>query len=357
MKGPEKQDILEVLKTVIDPAKGADVVSLALISGLVVREGHVSFALDVGQESGREKEPLRRACEKAIKKIPGVISVQIVLTAERQPKPEPELMKPSPGISEKIDLPTVKTIVAVASGKGGVGKSTLAVNLALALQSLGHKVGLLDADIYGPSIPRLLNIKDHHPTAKDKKIQPLEAYGLKIMSMGFLVDEDKPMIWRGPMVSSALQQMVRDVVWGELDILVVDMPPGTGDIQLTLAQKVPVTGVVIVSTPQDIALIDARKGLKMFLEVNVPVLGIVENMSSFVCPHCGEASHIFAHGGAKKIAKELGMAFLGAIPLHMAIREASDAGEPIVVSASQSDEAKAFVEIAKKVSKALLPGG
>jgi len=246
-------------------------------------------------------------------------------------------------------VPGVKTIVAVASGKGGVGKSTVAANLALAFAANGLKVGLLDADIYGPSMPRMMGIAGK-PTSRDgQRLEPMQNYGIKCMSMGFLVPEETPMIWRGPMVMSAIQQMLRDVEWGELDILVVDLPPGTGDAQLTMAQQVPLSGAVIVSTPQDIALLDARKGLNMFRKVDVPVLGIVENMSYFLCPHCGERSEIFSHGGARKEAEKLGTDFLGEVPLDIAIRETSDGGKPIVVADPASAHAKLFRAMAERI--------
>ncbi len=241
----------------------------------------------------------------------------------------------------------------MASGKGGVGKSTVAANLALALKAEGLRVGVLDADIYGPSMPRMLGISGRPQSRDGKILEPMENYGLKVMSIGFLIKEDTPMIWRGPMVIGALEQMMRDVNWGELDVLVVDMPPGTGDAQLTLAQRVPLAGVVIVSTPQDIALLDARKGLAMFRKVNVPVLGIVENMSTFICPNCGHESQIFAHGGARACAEELKVPFLGEIPLNMEIRETSDSGAPITVSAPESENAARFREIARTVRNAL----
>jgi ATP-binding protein involved in chromosome partitioning len=243
-------------------------------------------------------------------------------------------------------VPGVKHIIAVASGKGGVGKSTTAVNFALALKDQGLKVGVLDADIYGPSMPRLLGIHGQPQQLAGNKLDPMRSYGLKVMSMGFLVDEETPMIWRGPMVMSALSQMLKDVAWGDLDVLVVDMPPGTGDAQLTMAQQVPLAGAVIVSTPQDLALIDARKGLNMFKKVNVPVLGIVENMSTFLCPHCGERSDIFGHGGAKQEAGRLGVPFLGEVPLTMAIRETSDEGKPVVATDPGSPVAQAYRDIA-----------
>jgi ATP-binding protein involved in chromosome partitioning len=245
----------------------------------------------------------------------------------------------------------VREVVAVASGKGGVGKSTTAVNLALALSSLGRRVGLLDADIYGPSIPRMLHLHDppRRPAVEGGLLLPITAYGLQCMSMGFLVEEDAPMIWRGPMVMSALEQLFYKVAWGELDILVVDLPPGTGDAQLTLTQRVLVSGAIVVSTPQDIALIDARRGANMFKKVDVPILGIIENMSYFACPKCGEVSHIFGHHGARQTAQQMGLDFLGEVPLHIDIRETSDAGRPIVISQADSSSAKAYAAIAQKV--------
>jgi ATP-binding protein involved in chromosome partitioning len=247
----------------------------------------------------------------------------------------------------------VGAVIAVASGKGGVGKSTVAVNLAIALKALGKRVGLLDADIYGPSIPRMLGLKGK-PVSKDgKKLEPMEAWGLKAISIGFLVEEDQPMIWRGPMVMTALTQLLNDVAWAPLDVLVIDMPPGTGDAQLTLTQRVALAGAVIVSTPQDIALIDARKALAMFKTTQVPVFGIVENMSTFICPHCGQASHIFGHGGARETAAKLGCDFLGEIPLHIAIRETSDSGTPITATAAQSPQAQAFIALAEKIAAKL----
>lgn len=247
------------------------------------------------------------------------------------------------------DIAGIRSIVAVASGKGGVGKSTVATNLTLALSALGLRVGLLDADVYGPSLPRMMSIRGKPQSKDGKTLIPLENHGVKCMSIGFMVDEDTPTIWRGPMVMSALEQMLRDVAWGELDILVVDMPPGTGDAQLTMAQRVPLTGAVIVSTPQDIALLDARKGLNMFRRVDVPVLGIVENMSYFLCPHCGERSEIFGHGGARHEAERLGVPFLGEVPLHLSIRVAGDAGTPIVAAEPESPHSLAFAAVADAV--------
>ncbi|WP_454018051.1 iron-sulfur cluster carrier protein ApbC [Azospirillum sp. Marseille-Q6669] len=362
--------VLEALRTVVDPERGKDVVSLGMLSGLVVRDGHVAFSIEVDPKRGAQAEPVRHAAEKAVEALPGVLSVTAVLTAHR---PAGQGAAPQQGhghdhghshgghghshgghthgqpAEQKPLVPGVKAIVAVASGKGGVGKSTTASNLALAMAANGLKVGLLDADIYGPSMPRMLGISGR-PTSRDGKIlEPMENYGIKVMSMGFLVAEDTPMIWRGPMVMSALQQMLRDVNWGTLDVLVVDMPPGTGDAQLTMAQQVPLAGAIIVSTPQDIALLDARKGLNMFRRVDVPVLGIIENMSYFCCPNCGHRTDIFSHGGARKEATDLGMEFLGEVPLHLDIRETSDQGQPIVVSQPESEHAKVYRGIAKRV--------
>jgi ATP-binding protein involved in chromosome partitioning len=348
-----RDDVLKALDGVIDPQSGRSVVQEDMVQGLVLKDGHVGFVLEVDPGRGPKAEPLLKVCEDAVDALPGVLSVTAVLTAHQdEPAPHPARHShadhrhtPAP----QAGIPGVGAIIAVASGKGGVGKSTVAVNLALGLQVLVYKVGLLDADIYGPSVPRLLGISEK-PEADGGKLAPIVKLGLKTMSIGFLVEEDTPMIWRGPMVQSALTQMMNDVAWAPLDILVIDMPPGTGDAQLTIAQRVPLKGAVIVSTPQDIALIDARKGLAMFRKTQVPVLGIIENMSTFVCPHCGHESHIFGHGGARETARALDAPFLGEIPLVSAIRETSDAGTPIVAAAPDSPEARAFLLIAKEVA-------
>ncbi|MFZ5609689.1 MAG: Mrp/NBP35 family ATP-binding protein [Pseudomonadota bacterium] len=342
----EKERILRALAQIVLPG-GKDIVTAGMVTGLTARDGHVGFALDIGDEDARAFEPVRAAAEKAVLALSGVARVSVVMTGERASPARAAAAAPRQG-----GMPGVGAIIAVASGKGGVGKSTVAVNLALGLAGLGNKVGLLDADIYGPSVPRLLNLTGK-PDSDGKKLHPKLAYGLKAMSIGLLVDVDTPMIWRGPMATSALSQMLKDVAWGALDILIVDMPPGTGDIALTMAQQVPLSGAVIVSTPQDIALIDARKGLAMFRKVNVPILGVVENMSTFVCPHCGEATAIFGHGGARETAQALGADFLGEIPLHAAIRQTSDAGTPILASDAASPQARAFLDIATKVAAAL----
>ena len=344
--------ILDALRAVRDPDRNGDIVSLGMVSGMVIRDGNVGFAIEVEPERGSRLEPLRKAAERAVEALPDVVSVTAVLTAESKPVGarggSPRQATQRPGSAQPLAT-GVRAIVAVASGKGGVGKSTVAANLALGLKANGLRVGVLDADIYGPSMPRMLGITGKPQMAHAKILRPMENYGLKCMSIGFLVPEDTPMIWRGPMVMSALQQMLRDVAWGELDIMIVDMPPGTGDAQLTMAQQVALAGAVIVSTPQDIALIDARKGLNMFTKVNVPVLGIIENMSYFLCPHCGERSDIFSHGGARREAERLGTDFLGEVPLDLTIRETSDEGRPITVSQPGSPYAQTFRDIAAKV--------
>ncbi|WP_029007267.1 iron-sulfur cluster carrier protein ApbC [Azospirillum halopraeferens] len=354
-----EEQVVGALKSVTDPDRGADIVSLNMLSGLVIRDGNVAFSIEVDPARGAQAEPIRHAAEKAVEALPGVLSVTAVLTAHRaagQEAPRPQQSHGhahahdhGQGRQEKALVPGVRAIVAVASGKGGVGKSTTAANLALALAANGRKVGLLDADIYGPSMPRMLGIQGRPVSHDGHTLEPMENYGIKVMSMGFLVPEDTPMIWRGPMVMSALQQMLGDVNWGELDVLIVDMPPGTGDAQLTMAQQVPLAGAVIVSTPQDIALLDARKGLNMFRKVDVPVFGIIENMSYFCCPNCGHRSDIFSHGGARKEAEALGTDFLGEIPLDIAIRATSDEGRPIVVSQPESEHAVVYRAIATEV--------
>lgn len=324
--------IINALRQVQDPDRGQDIVSLHMVNGLQVNAGQVVVMIEVDPKRGPKLEDMRQQAEAVVRKVPGVKSVQAVLTAER-PKAAAASADPH-GMNKNpvLDLP-ITHIIAVASGKGGVGKSTVAINLAVALAQQGWKTGLLDADIYGPSVPRLTGLNAKPMQDAEGQLVPLSAHGLKIMSIGFMVENETPMIWRGPMVQTALYQMLRDVAWGTktdpLDVLIVDMPPGTGDAQLTLAQKVPLAGAVIVSTPQDLALIDARKGIEMFRKVNVPVLGVIENMSTFICPGCGHEEHIFGHGGAKAEAEKIGVPFLGEIPLHADIRRLSDEGTPV----------------------------
>jgi ATP-binding protein involved in chromosome partitioning len=351
-----EQQIIDALRCVPDPDRKADIVSLGMVQGLQVRDGHVALALQVPPERGPHLEPLRKQVEQLVFRMPGVVTATVVLTAERTPAaaaasttaPKRGERRPTPRGGVEL-LPGVRAIIAIASGKGGVGKSTTAVNLALAFARLGQRTGLLDADVYGPSMRRLLGIVGNPSSRDGEKLDPMQRYGIKAMSMAFLVEEETPIVWRGPMVQSALEQMMRDVDWGALDIVVVDMPPGTGDTQLTMAQRVPLAGAVIVSTPQDIALIDARKGMNMFRKVDVPVLGLIENMSYFCCPNCGHRTEIFGHGGARREAEAAGLDFLGEIPLDIAIRETSDGGHPIVVADPEGPHAKAYLEIASRL--------
>jgi ATP-binding protein involved in chromosome partitioning len=348
-----KEQVLAALSKVPSPA-GTGLSDARVLSDIVVSEGKVFFSLTVDAAAVKAWEPVRKAAEEAVRAIPGVQSALVALTAERSPgsstrRPQPAHAAAHPTDKTQPGIPGVDAVIAVASGKGGVGKSTTAVNLALGLRDLGLKVGMLDADIYGPSLPKLLAIKEKPQTIGGTRLKPIDRYGLTAMSIGFLIDEETPMIWRGPMVMSAITQMLREVEWGKLDLMVVDMPPGTGDAQLTMAQQVPLKGAVIVSTPQDLALIDARRGVAMFNRVNVPVLGVVENMSYFLCPNCGARSDIFSHGGARHEAERLGVPFLGEVPLHMAIREKSDAGLPVVATEPDSTHALVYREIATKV--------
>ncbi|WP_441235254.1 Mrp/NBP35 family ATP-binding protein [Bradyrhizobium sp. 930_D9_N1_4] len=365
-----QQQVLDTLARIKSP-RGVALANANVLSAISASDGKVFFSINVDAAEARAWESVRAEAEAAVRAIPGVTTVMVALTAERKagaaPPPPPTPSRGTPGVqpvhahkpppqggaqspmARQSEIPGVAAVIAVASGKGGVGKSTTALNLALGLRDLGLKVGLLDADIYGPSVPRLTGLHDKPELDGERKMIPLKRFGLAIMSIGFLVEEETAMIWRGPMVMSAVTQMLRDVAWGTLDVLVVDMPPGTGDAQLTLAQNVPLKGAVIVSTPQDLSLIDARRGLAMFKKVNVPVLGIVENMSYFQCPHCGTKSDIFGHGGARHEAEKLAVPFLGEIPLHMAIRASSDAGSPVVDSEPDGPHAAIYRAIAGQV--------
>jgi ATP-binding protein involved in chromosome partitioning len=361
-----QQQVQDALAKVASP-RGVALTNAGVLSAITVNDGKVFFSINVEATEARAWEAVRAAAEAAVRAIPGVGVAMVALTAERKagPAAAPPPHRHAHGVpnvaahrppqggaspmSKQAEIPGVAAIIAVASGKGGVGKSTTALNLALGLRDLGLRVGLLDADIYGPSVPRLTGIREKPQLNDERKMIPLQRFGLAIMSIGFLVEEETAMIWRGPMVMSAVTQMLRDVAWGTLDVMVVDMPPGTGDAQLTLAQNVPLKGAVIISTPQDLSLIDARRGLAMFKKVNVPVLGIVENMSYFQCPHCGTQSDIFGHGGARHEAERLGVPFLGEIPLHMSIRTTSDSGTPVVESEPDGAHAAIYRAIGAKV--------
>jgi len=359
-----KEQVLAALESVVSP-EGTPLPRTGALSDVVAGDGKVFFSITVDATDVKAWEPVRKHAEEVVRALPGVQSALVALTAERKGgaasarSPQGTRAPPARGTprGESIQgVPGVEAVIAVASGKGGVGKSTTAVNLALGLSALGLKVGILDADIYGPSLPKLLAIRERPQTIGGTRLKPITRYGLTVMSIGFLIDEDTAMIWRGPMVISALTQMLREVEWGKLDVMVVDMPPGTGDAQLTIAQQVPLKGAVIVSTPQDLALIDARRGVSMFKRVNVPVLGIVENMSYFLCPSCGTRADIFGHGGARREAERLGVPFLGEVPLHMAIREKSDAGLPVVATEPDSSHAKIYRDIAAKVQDQIKSG-
>ena len=336
-----------------------NIVAAGYVSAVIVDGVQVGIVLDFGNQAPSDAGAIRSAIEKDVQSINGIEAVNVVVTASRPEAQGPQAVKQAPQLRpapkappKPTEIPGVKHIVAVASGKGGVGKSTTSINLALSLQQQGMKVGILDADIFGPSLPTLVGL-DKKPETKDKIIQPLEAYGLKLMSIGFLIDVDQPVVWRGPRVMGATQQLLKDVAWGPLDVLIVDMPPGTGDVQLTMVQQAPLSGAVIVSTPQDLALIDARKGLAMFEKVNVPILGVIENMTSFICPHCNGESHIFGHGGAEDTAAQIGCEFLGGVPLEMAVRASADDGIPLMTQTSDSAARDAYGRIGKRILEKL----
>ena len=377
---PDRAAVLAALEAVRDPASGQGLVSAGLVQGLAIGPGRAGFMLEAPAAQVERYAAVREAAEAALLTVAEVRRAQVVLTADggapgrfevqprRAPPPAAETSARLPPeaqaslhahkpMAQPQPVPFVRKVVAVASGKGGVGKSTVAVNLAVALARRGLKVGLMDADIYGPSVPRMLGLTGEPRVNADKKLIPLEAFGLKTVSIGFIVEEGSPMIWRGPMASSAITQFITDVVWGaaddELDVLVIDMPPGTGDIQLTLAQKVRVDGAVIVSTPQEVALIDVRRGAGMFRKTGVPLLGVVENMAYFPDPSTGEPIPIFGRGGAQAVAGELGVPFLGEVPIDIALRKACDAGRPLVDAEPQGASGKVFADIAAKVRSAL----
>jgi ATP-binding protein involved in chromosome partitioning len=336
-----EQSVMDALKGVVDPNTGRDFVSARAVRNLTIADGDVAFDVELGYPAKSQIPALRKALVAAAKAVPGVQNVSANLAVKIIPH----------AVQRGVQLlPNVKNIVAVASGKGGVGKSTTAVNLALALAAEGARVGVLDADIYGPSIPMMMGISGKPESADGKTMEPLENYGVQVMSIGFLVAQDEAMIWRGPMATQALEQLLRQTNWQDLDYLIVDMPPGTGDIQLTLSQRVPMTGAVIVTTPQDIALLDAKKGIKMFQKVGVPILGIVENMAVHVCSNCGHVEHVFGADGGKTMAAEYGMDYLGALPLSMQIRVQADSGEPTVVADPQGEVAGIYRAVARQVA-------
>ena len=332
----------QALRSLNDPASGRDIVTAGLVEGLTVRDGLVHLALRADRSTAGAMEAVRERAQTLLGTMPGVLNATAVLTAHRAPAPEP------PPAAPTEMLPGVKHIVAVASGKGGVGKSTTAVNLAVALARAGHRVGLLDADIYGPSLPQMLGVH-RKPDMKGERMVPLETWGVRWLSIGLLVDPETAMVWRGPMVGGALTQLLGQVEWGTLDVMILDMPPGTGDAQLTIAQKLKLAGAVIVSTPQDVALADARRGVRMFEKTQVPVLGLIENMSYYCCPACGHRAELFGHGGARWEAAKLGVEFLGEIPLLLDIRESGDAGRPVAAAAPESEAGKAYAALASKL--------
>ena len=339
-----ESDVQQALRTVVDPNLGRDFVTAKSIRKIVVDGANVTVDVQIGYPARSQLESLQRLVHDAVVGLPGVARVVVNVTQKTT----------SHAVQRGVKLvPGVRNIVAVASGKGGVGKSTTAVNLALALSAEGARVGVLDADIYGPSQPTMLGLAGRPESKDGKTLEPMEAYGVQAMSIGFLIDTDTPMVWRGPMVTQALEQLLKDTNWRDLDYLIVDMPPGTGDIALTLSQKVPVTGAVIVTTPQDIALIDARKGLKMFEKVGVPIVGVVENMSIHICSNCGHAEHIFGAGGAERMCRDYSVPFLGSLPLDIRIREQADSGRPTVISEPDGPVAQAYKAIARKVAIAV----
>jgi len=348
---PTEERVVETLKTVRFPGLSRDIVSFGFVKDLTVGGGNVSLRLEITTESAAAAEEIRRDATEKLRALPGVQAVTIRLETKAPGAASPR--GPAAAPAESTILPEVRYKIAVASGKGGVGKSTVAANLALALERVGHRVGLMDSDIYGPSQQMMMGIDQKPYVNESNQIVPIDRYGVKVMSLGFLMDVDQPVIWRGPMVMKAVEQFLQDVAWGALDFLVIDLPPGTGDAQLTLTQKIHLSGAVIVTTPQDVSLIDARKGLAMFQKVNVPVLGIVENMSYYICPQCGHRDEIFKHGGGRRTAEQLGVPFLGEIPLDPKVTLGGDSGRPIVAGEPKSAVTEAYLRIADQVARAV----
>ncbi len=343
-EGPTAERVTEALSRVMDPELGRDLVGLGMVRNVAVEGGAVSLDLVLTTPACPKREEIRADVERAVRELPGVREVEVRVSAE---------VKGRHPMEGRLPIPGVRNVVAVASGKGGVGKSTVSANLAVALRQAGARVGLLDADIYGPSVPTLFGLTSHRLEGRGERILPAEAAGLRIVSIGFLLEEDTPVIWRGPMLMKAIEQFLHGTEWGELDYLVIDLPPGTGDVQLSLVQTTPVAGAVVVTTPQDLALLDVRRAVRMFETVGVPVLGVIENMSFFRCPHCGGRSEIFGHGGGRSTCESMGMRFLGEIPLQTELREACDAGEPLVLRCPESPAAEAFRKAAAEAAAAL----
>jgi ATP-binding protein involved in chromosome partitioning len=335
------QEILEDLKQIKFPGYTRDIVSFGIVRDIEIATGGITVTLAPGGARPESIDEISAAVRERVQALTGVAQVEIVVQAPEKPRPA--------AAPRRTEIPGVRRIIAVASGKGGVGKSTVAVNFALALRALGYRVGLLDADVYGPSVPLMLGLRDRPGTGDNERIQPLERFGIKAISLGLFIGEGQPVIWRGPMITKLLTQFLHEVDWGTLDVLVLDLPPGTGDAQLTIAQQAPLSGGVIVTTPQDVALLDVQRGITMFNQVNAPVLGVIENMSYHVCSGCGDRAEIFGHGGGARMAEQSGIPFLGEIPLVRRLRESMDAGEPIVVADPNSAESQAFVQIARRV--------